>query len=42
MHRHFKEWESYLNARGLSTEAFIHRIKKDYFTKEDEERFSTT
>ena len=41
LHRHFKEWEECLTTRGLSTESFIHRIKKDHFTKEDVVRFRT-
>ena len=42
IHRHFRKWESRLNERDLSTDAFVYRIKREYFTKEDEQRFNIT
>ena len=39
MHRHFKEWEERLAARGLSADTFVHRIEKEHFTTDDVARF---
>jgi hypothetical protein len=41
MHKHIKEWEEILTARGLSTGALVHRIKDSMFTSEDEKTFDT-
>src|SRR5277367_4726204 len=41
MHKHVKEWEEILTARGLSTGALVHRIQDSMFTSEDEKRFDT-
>src|ERR1700734_3306150 len=36
MHKHIKEWDETLTARGLSTGALVHRIQDSMFTSEDE------
>jgi len=41
MHKHFKEWEEVLDARGLSTASLVHRIKDSMFTAEDGKTFRT-
>jgi hypothetical protein len=41
MHKHIKEWDETLTARGLSTGALVHHIQDSMFTSEDEKRFST-
>jgi hypothetical protein len=41
MHKHIKEWDETLTARGLSTRALVHRIQDSMFTSEDEKRFGT-
>ena len=41
MHKHIKEWDETLTARGLSTGALVHRIQDSMFTSEDEKRFGT-
>jgi hypothetical protein len=41
MHKHIKEWDETLTARGLSTGAFVHRIQDRMFTSGDEKRFGT-
>jgi len=38
MHKHIKEWNEVLTARGLSLD---HRIQDSMFTSEDEKRFNT-
>jgi hypothetical protein len=41
MHKHIKEWDEILTARGLSSAALVHRIEGNMFTQEDEKRFAT-
>ena len=41
MHKHIKEWDETLTARGLSTGALAHRIQDSKFTSENEKRFGT-
>ena len=41
MHKHIKEWDETLTARGLSTGALVHRIQDSMFTSEAEKRLST-
>lgn len=41
MHKHIKEWDEALTARGLSTGALVHRIQDSMFTSEDRRRFET-
>lgn len=41
MHKHIKEWEKVLTARGLSTEALVYRIQDSMFTSEDEKIFGS-
>jgi hypothetical protein len=41
MHKHIKEWDEVLTARGLSSASLVHRIESRMFTPEDEKRFDT-
>jgi hypothetical protein len=41
MHKHIKEWDETLTARGLSTGALVYRIQDSMFTSEDEKHFGT-
>jgi len=41
IHKHIREWDETLTARGLSTGALVHRIQDSMFTLEDGRRFET-
>ncbi|KIX06422.1 uncharacterized protein Z518_04398 [Rhinocladiella mackenziei CBS 650.93] len=42
MHHHIDEWARQIEDRGLSSDAFVHRISADHFNEDDAKAFGTS
>jgi hypothetical protein len=42
MHHHIDEWAKRIEDRGLSSDAFVHRITADHFNEDDAKAFGTS